>query len=125
MLLFAALEGDLAMTCKHCQREVPDQSNFCNSCGGMQQTSVSRGYKRLMRSATDRKIAGVCGGIAEYFEIDSTVVRLVWLVLLFIPVPIVPSIVAYIVAWLVMPQAPVPVAVATAPPVAPHTTQVA
>ena len=113
------------MTCKHCQREVPDQSNFCNFCGGMQQTPPSRGHKRLMRSATDRKIAGVCGGIAEYFDIDSTVVRLVWLVLLFIPVPIVPSIVAYIVAWLVMPQAPVPVAVAAAPPVVPHTTQVA
>jgi phage shock protein C len=76
-------------------------------------------------SSTDRKIAGVCGGIAEYFDIDSTVVRLVWLVLLFIPVPIVPSIVAYIVAWLVMPQAPVPVAAATAPPTVPHTTQVA
>jgi phage shock protein PspC (stress-responsive transcriptional regulator) len=91
----------------------------------MQQTSASRGYKRLMRSSTDRKIAGVCGGIAEYFDIDSTVVRLVWLVLLFIPVPIVPSIVAYIVAWLVMPQAPVPVAAATAPPTVPHTTQVA
>jgi phage shock protein PspC (stress-responsive transcriptional regulator) len=87
----------------------------------MQQTSTSRGYKRLMRSSTDRKIAGVCGGIAEYFDIDSTVVRLVWLVLLFIPVPIVPSIVAYIVAWLVMPQAPIPVTAATVP----HTTQVA
>jgi len=113
------------MTCKHCQREVPDCSNFCNFCGGMQQTASSRGYKRLMRSSTDRKVAGVCGGIAEYFEIDSTVVRLVWLVLLFIPVPIVPSIVAYIVAWLVMPQAPVPVHAATAPPAVPHTTQVA
>jgi len=124
MLVLAALEGDLAMTCKHCQREVPDQSNFCNFCGRMQQTASSRGYRRLMRSSTDRKIAGVCGGIAEYFEIDSTVVRLVWLVLLFIPVPIVPSIVAYIVAWLVMPQAPIPLA-ATVPPAVPHTTQVA
>jgi phage shock protein PspC (stress-responsive transcriptional regulator) len=112
------------MTCKHCQREVPDYSNFCNFCGGMQQTASSRGHKRLMRSSTDRKLAGVCGGIAEYLEIDSTVVRLVWLVLLFVPVPVVPSIVAYLVAWAVMPQAPIPVA-ATAPPPVPHSTQVA
>ena len=34
--------------------------------------------KKLFRSSTDRKICGVCGGIAEYFNIDSTLVRLVW-----------------------------------------------
>ena len=74
-----------------------------------------------MRSSVDRKIAGVCGGIAEYLEIDSTVVRLVWLVLILIPVPVVPAIVAYVVAWLVMPQAPT----VTASPAAPHSAQVA
>ena len=34
--------------------------------------------KRLTRSATDSKILGICGGLAEYFNIDSTLVRLVW-----------------------------------------------
>ena len=34
--------------------------------------------KKLYKSSTDKKIAGVCGGIAEYFNIDSTVVRLGW-----------------------------------------------
>ena len=34
--------------------------------------------KRLMKSRTDRKLAGVCGGIAEYLEVDPTVIRLVW-----------------------------------------------
>lgn len=33
--------------------------------------------KKLTKSATDRKIFGVCGGLAEYFEVDSTIVRLV------------------------------------------------
>ena len=113
------------MTCKHCQREVPDSSNFCNFCGGLQQTASPQPHKRLMRSSTDRKIAGVCGGIAEYLEIDSTVVRLVWLILLFVPVPVVPAFVAYIVAWLVMPAAPAPVSAPTAPPAVPHSTQVA
>ena len=78
-----------------------------------------------MRSAADRKIAGVCGGIAEYLEIDSTVVRLVWLILLFVPVPVVPAFVAYIVAWLVMPPAPAPVPAAAAAPAVPHSTQAA
>ena len=36
--------------------------------------------KKLYKSSTDKKIAGVCGGIAEYFNIDSTLVRLAWVV---------------------------------------------
>jgi phage shock protein C len=110
------------MTCTNCHREVTDFSNFCNFCGARQH-AASRAYKRLLRSSVDRKIAGVCGGIAEYLEIDSTVVRLLWLILILIPVPVVPAIVAYLVAWAVMPQAPAPAA--TAPPVVPHSTQVA
>lgn len=39
--------------------------------------------KKLYRSEKDRKICGVCGGIAEYFNMDSTIVRLVWLFLSF------------------------------------------
>lgn len=34
--------------------------------------------KKLFRSKTDRKISGVCGGIATYFNIDSTTVRVIW-----------------------------------------------
>ena len=37
--------------------------------------------KRLYKSRTDRKLCGVCGGIAEYFNIDSTIVRLGWVIL--------------------------------------------
>ena len=37
--------------------------------------------KRLYKSQTDRKLCGVCGGIAEYFNIDPTVIRLVWAIL--------------------------------------------
>lgn len=114
------------MICAHCRREVADASNFCSFCGSMQQAAPSaRPFKRLRRSVTDCKIAGVCSGIAEYFEIDSTVVRLLSLILIFIPVPILPAIVSYIVAWLVMPQAPAPSAPVTASPVVPQTTQVA
>ena len=59
--------------------------------------------KKLMKSQSDRKICGVCGGIAEYLGIDSTIVRLIALVLIF---GAGLSIWFYIIAALVMPKGP-------------------
>ncbi len=42
------------------------------------------GKKKLCKSRTDKKICGVCGGIAEYFDIDSILVRILWLILIFV-----------------------------------------
>ena len=60
--------------------------------------------KRLYRSIKDRKIAGVCGGMAEYFDVDPTVVRLLWALSLILG--IFPSIIAYIICWVVIPEKP-------------------
>ena len=60
--------------------------------------------RRLTRSERDRKVAGVCGGLSEYFAIDSTAVRLAWVVLTVVPGCIVLGIVAYSVAWFIMPM---------------------
>lgn len=62
--------------------------------------------RRLMRSTTDAKIAGVCGGLAEYFGIDSTPVRLAWIVLAVVPGCVFGGIVAYLAAWLIVPRGP-------------------
>jgi phage shock protein PspC (stress-responsive transcriptional regulator) len=70
---------------------------------------------RLTRSAHDRKIGGVCGGIAEYLAIDATVVRVAWIVLSIVPGAIVLGIVAYLAAWFVMPEVPVSDAAVTSP----------
>jgi phage shock protein PspC (stress-responsive transcriptional regulator) len=59
--------------------------------------------KKLYRSREDRIIAGVCGGIAEYFEIDPTLVRLVTLVLIF---AFGLSIWVYPILWLIIPEKP-------------------
>ncbi len=59
--------------------------------------------KRLYRSRSDRFIAGVCGGIAEYLDLDSTLIRLVALVLVFAGA----GILAYLIAWVIMPEEPV------------------
>jgi phage shock protein C len=96
------------MICNHCKRDLAEHSNFCYYCGAPQQAAPSGPppvQKRLMRSSVDSKIAGVCGGIAEYMDVDSTVVRLVWVLVSFFS-GIIPGLIAYLVAWLVMPQAP-------------------
>lgn len=60
--------------------------------------------KRLYRSRKDRKIAGVCGGIAEYFNVDSTLIRLLFLFFFFFGGG---GLLVYIICWLVVPEAPV------------------
>jgi phage shock protein C len=59
--------------------------------------------RRLTRSLTDRKLAGVCGGIAEYLAVDSTAVRVAWIVLTVVPGAVVLGFVAYVVGWFIMP----------------------
>ena len=66
--------------------------------------AVDTAAHRLTRSTVDRKVAGVCGGRAEYLGVDSTVVRLVWAVLTVVPGAIVLGVVAYLVAWFIMPE---------------------
>lgn len=60
--------------------------------------------KRLYRSNHDRMVAGVCGGIAEYFSLDPTVVRLIFAVLILVGVG--SPVLAYLVLWFIMPEAP-------------------
>jgi phage shock protein PspC (stress-responsive transcriptional regulator) len=60
--------------------------------------------RRLYRSVGDRKLAGVCGGIADYFHVDSTAVRIAVVVLSVYPGAIIGGLLAYAVAWLVIPQ---------------------
>ena len=61
-------------------------------------------YKKLYRS-NDKKICGVCGGIAEYFELDPTVVRLLWVLLSLFSAGF-PGILAYILCALFIPKQP-------------------
>ena len=60
--------------------------------------------KKLCRSATDKKLGGVCGGIAEYLDVDATVIRLAWALFTLLGGA---GLLAYIVALLVMPNPPV------------------
>ena len=59
--------------------------------------------KRLYKSQTDKKLCGVCGGLAEYLDIDPTIIRLIWAVLVLV---VGTGVLAYIIAALVMPEGP-------------------
>lgn len=58
--------------------------------------------KKLTKSASDRMICGVCGGIAEYFNVDPTVIRILWAIFTAVGGS---GILAYIVAAIIMPEA--------------------
>ncbi len=58
--------------------------------------------KRLYRSKKDRMIAGVCGGLAEYFKIDPVIVRII-AVLLLLPGGL-PGLLPYLLFWVIVPE---------------------
>jgi len=58
--------------------------------------------KKLKRSNKEKMIAGVCGGLAEYFEMDPTVVRILYVVGSVVSVAF-PGILVYIILWFIMP----------------------
>ena len=60
--------------------------------------------KRLTRSRTEGKIAGVCAGLADYFDVDVTFVRAIWLALSIVPGAVIGGVVAYLLVWMVMPE---------------------
>jgi phage shock protein C len=109
------------MICQNCQKEIAVGSKFCYNCGAKQPETGAPGLspatgpvKKLMRSSTDKKIAGVCAGLADYFDLDPTVIRLVWLLTIFFAGT---GVLAYIILWIVLPLAPAGM-VTPAPPMA-------
>jgi len=60
-------------------------------------------YKKLYRSVTDKMLAGVCGGLAEYFAIDPVIVRLIFVLAVIFGGS---GILAYIILWIIIPQKP-------------------
>src|ERR1700681_2106752 len=91
------------MNCAHCGKAIEADSTFCRHCGGLPGAG-SHGSRKLFRRSARGRIAGVCAGIAEYFDADVTVVRLVWVILSIVPGGFVGGLVAYIAAWAVMPD---------------------
>jgi phage shock protein C len=58
---------------------------------------------KLYLSDTNKKIGGVCGGLGEYFGVDPTLIRLIWILLIFLAGT---GLIAYFIAWIIIPQRP-------------------
>jgi phage shock protein C len=103
------------MTCGRCFKELEEGSAFCRFCGAaIRATATATPPRRLVRMPEEGRIAGVCAGIANHFDIDVTLVRLAWVILAIIPGLLVGGLIAYVAAWICMP-------VATATEVRAHT----
>ena len=59
--------------------------------------------RKLYRSRTDRKLGGVCGGLAQYFNTDATLIRVLFVVFALLGGP---GLVVYVVLWIVVPEEP-------------------
>src|SRR5260370_8433595 len=110
------------MLAPNCKKEVVKGSKFCYNGGAKltgQAAPPAGGYaapvKRLMRSSRDKKIGGVCAGLADYFDLDPTLVRIVWLLAVFFAGT---GLLVYVILWIALPLAPAtpPLPVPASPP---------
>jgi phage shock protein C len=94
------------MNCTHCRHEITAGDRFCGACGAPHEERPSGHWQsqKLARSRAQRRIAGVCGGVAEYLGVDVTFVRTAWVVLAIVPGAVIGGVIAYLLAWLVMPE---------------------
>jgi len=86
------------MLCRSCQKDVPENALYCPQCGAVQGPTP----RKLFRSRREQKLLGVCGGFAEYWQVDPTLVRALYLVLTFLT-GILPGLLLYIALALLMP----------------------
>jgi phage shock protein C len=100
------------MYCNYCGKAIQDDANVCAYCGRQVALAVSR--RRLLRPRCGRKIAGVCLAFADYFDLDVTLIRIVWLLAAIFGFPL--GIVGYIIAWVIIPEEPRLLPAAVAPP---------
>src|SRR6516225_5048409 len=95
------------MYCTHCGRGLEDVARYCSVCGTARQRTepvedAHHERPRLSRPHDGAKIAGVCAGVARYFDLDVTLVRILWLLAAIFP-PL-PGVIAYFVCWIAMPK---------------------
>ncbi len=91
------------MYCNDCGKTIAQGVRFCSYCGNV--VGVRPAPKRLMRSRADRKIAGVCAGLAQHFDLDVTLVRILCLFIT-LATGVCPGVVTYLLAWIIIPSEP-------------------
>ena len=89
------------MYCNYCGKVIQDDANLCAYCG--KRIGSSRSRKSLIRPLVGRKVAGVCLAFAEYFDLDVTLIRVVWLIAVVFGGC---GLLAYLLAWVIVPSEP-------------------
>jgi phage shock protein C len=93
--------------CSNCGKTIGDNSVFCQFCGARVAPgapfAMPFAKRPLARYSNDKKIAGVCGGVARYFDLDSTLVRAIWLLCVLLWGV---GLLVYLALWIVMPLDP-------------------
>ncbi len=99
------------MYCTNCGTQIGDTDKFCRECAcetkigreaNRQSASANQAPRRLYRVTSEKRIAGVCAGLARYFEVDVTLVRLLVVAGTLCSGGL--GLLAYIAAWIVMPR---------------------
>jgi phage shock protein C len=89
------------MYCNYCGKVIQEDANLCAYCGRLVGTVAAQ--KSLRRTKQGRKLAGVCLGFAQYFDLDVSLIRVVWLLCAFFGGF---GFIGYLIAWIVMPDEP-------------------
>ncbi len=97
------------MFCTQCGNQLREEDRFCSRCGKAvaqppSLTAVAAAPQRrvLRRIMAGKKIAGVCAGFADYFEMDVTLMRIIFVAMAILPPAI--GLIAYVVAWIAVPK---------------------
>ncbi len=91
------------MYCNACGKAIAEDGRFCSYCGNV--VGILPTPKKLMRSHAERKIAGVCAGLAQYFNLDVSLVRILCFFIT-LASGICPGVVTYLLAWIIVPREP-------------------
>jgi phage shock protein C len=91
------------MYCNACGKDIAEDSRFCSYCGNV--VGLRPTPRKLMRSHSERKISGVCAGLAQYFDLDVSLVRILC-IFITLATGVCPGVVTYLLAWIIIPQEP-------------------
>ena len=104
----------MAVFCQRCGTELPGSARFCSGCGAAVPVMQAMPGRPLLRPRAARQIAGVCLALARSYGWDVSVVRIVTALALFFSSGLVG--VAYLAAWIGIPEEPAELPGASSPP---------
>jgi phage shock protein C len=89
------------MYCTQCGLELRADDRFCSRCGKRTEMATPTASRPLLLDKQNKKIAGVCAGFARYFDMDLSLMRVIWLA---VALTGGIGVVAYLAAWIIVPS---------------------